>query len=105
MRARRSSSRFRRDSNVFAYVLEGSGAFGSDAQTAKRAQLVVFGPNGDIVRIRAGVDEALDVIVLAGRPLREPVVRYGPFVMNTKTEIVEAFDDYQSGRMGQITAS
>ena len=45
------------------------------------------------------------MIVLAGRPLREPVVRYGPFVMNTKSEIVEAFDDYQSGKMGQITAS
>ena len=63
-----------------------------------------FGPSAEPRRIRGGA-EALDVIVLAGRPLREPVVRYGPFVMNTKAEIVEAFDDYQSGRMGQITPS
>lgn len=87
--------------NAFAYVLAGAGEFGPDARTASRAQLVAFGPSGDTVRIRGGAD-ALDVIVLAGRPLREPVVRYGPFVMNTKAEIVEAFDDYQSGRMGQI---
>ena len=85
-------------------MLAGSGEFGPDARTARRAQLVAFGPAGDTVRIRGGA-EALEVIVLAGRPLREPVVRYGPFVMNTKAEIVEAFDDYQSGRMGQITPS
>jgi redox-sensitive bicupin YhaK (pirin superfamily) len=93
--------------NAFAYVLAGSGEFGPDARTAGRAQLVAFGPTGDTVRVRAAagaVDNiGLEVIVLAGRPLREPVVRYGPFVMNTKAEIVEAFDDYQSGRMGQIS--
>ena len=90
------------DTNAFAYVLEGDGGFGPDARAAHRAQLVAFGPEGETVRARAGTD-GLDVIVLAGQPLREPVVRYGPFVMNTKTEIVEAFDDFQSGRMGAIT--
>jgi quercetin 2,3-dioxygenase len=99
------------DSNAFAYVLSGSGEFGPGARdggrTASRGQLVAFGPAGDTVRIRGAASDlergGVDVVVLAGRPLREPVVRYGPFVMNTKAEIVEAFDDYQSGRMGQIT--
>jgi redox-sensitive bicupin YhaK (pirin superfamily) len=92
------------DTNAFAYVLAGSGEFGSDSRPAHRAQLVAFGTTGDSVRVRGGA-EPLEVIVLAGQPLREPVVRYGPFVMNTKSEIVEAFDDYQSGRMGAITGS
>jgi quercetin 2,3-dioxygenase len=94
------------DTNVFAYVLSGSGDFGPDAsgsrRTAGRSQLVGFGPTGDGIRVSGGAG-GLEIVVLAGRPLREPVVRYGPFVMNTKAEIVEAFDDYQSGRMGQIT--
>jgi redox-sensitive bicupin YhaK (pirin superfamily) len=95
------------DENVFAYVLSGSGTFGpddADAAEAGSSQLVAFGSGGDGIRLRGG-PEGLEVIVLAGRPLREPVVRYGPFVMNTKSEIITAFDDYQSGRMGQITPS
>jgi redox-sensitive bicupin YhaK (pirin superfamily) len=94
------------DENVFAYVLSGSGTFGPDGREAGQSQLVAFGPafgpGGEGIRLRGGPG-GVEVIVLAGRPLREPVVRYGPFVMNTKSEIVEAFDDYQSGRMGQIT--
>jgi redox-sensitive bicupin YhaK (pirin superfamily) len=90
------------DTNAFAYVLSGSGGVGPDGRVVTRSQLVLFGPAGDDIRIRGGAG-GLDVIVLAGRPLREPVVRYGPFVMNTKAEIVEAFDDYQSGKMGRIT--
>ena len=90
------------DTNVFAYVLSGSGGFGPDSRGATRSQLVSFGPGGDGIRLVGGAG-GLEVIVLAGRPLREPVVRYGPFVMNTKSEIIEAFDDYQSGRMGEIT--
>jgi redox-sensitive bicupin YhaK (pirin superfamily) len=89
-----------RGSNAFAYVLSGSGEFGPDARSARQSQLVTFGA-GDTVRVRGGA-AGVEVIVLAGQPLREPVVRYGPFVMNTKNEIVEAFDDYQSGRMGRI---
>jgi hypothetical protein len=90
------------DANAFAYVLDGRADV--DGTPATRAQLVVFGPGGDGVRIAGGAD-GVELIVLAGRPLREPVVRYGPFVMNTKAEIVEAFEDFQSGRMGRITGS
>src|SRR5918996_276923 len=50
---------------------------------------------------RADTERPLDALVISGVPLREPVARYGPFVMNTRDELVEAFDDYQSGRMGQ----
>jgi len=93
------------DANVFAYVLSGSGDFASGA-LAHQSQLVAFGTGeaGEGIRVQGG-SGGVELVVLAGRPLREPVVRYGPFVMNTKSEIVEAFDDYQSGRMGQITPS
>ena len=43
------------------------------------------------------------MLVLAGEPLREPIARYGPFVMNTRQQIVDAFEDYQAGRLGSIT--
>jgi redox-sensitive bicupin YhaK (pirin superfamily) len=92
------------DANVFAYVLSGTGDFGAGdlRENAHAHQLVAFGTDGDGIRVHAGPD-GVELVLLAGRPLREPVVRYGPFVMNTKAEIVEAFDDYQSGRMGAIT--
>jgi hypothetical protein len=46
----------------------------------------------------------MDILILGGQPIREPVVAYGPFVMNTKDEIVKAFEDYQAGRLGSIPA-
>jgi redox-sensitive bicupin YhaK (pirin superfamily) len=64
--------------------------------------MVVFNNDGDTVTLAAG-EEPLDVLLLGGVPLKEPVVRYGPFVMNTEDEIRQAVIDYQAGRMGQIT--
>jgi len=63
--------------------------------------LTVFNGDGDHVSVTAA-DEPVELLVLTGAPLREPVARYGPFVMSTRDELVEAFDDYRSGRMGAI---
>ena len=64
--------------------------------------LTVFNGDGDEIHLDAD-DEPVEVLVLTGRPLREPVARYGPFVMNTRDEVVQAFEDFQAGRMGAIT--
>lgn len=61
----------------------------------------MFNGDGDAIHLTAG-DAPVDVLVLTGRPLRGPVARYGPFVMNTRDEVVQAFEDYQAGRMGAI---
>ena len=91
------------DSTAFAYVLSGSGVFGrGDDSPVSRGNLVLFARNGSLVRLAADSHELLSVLLIGGRPLNEPVVRYGPFVMNTKAEIARAIDDYQTGRMGVI---
>jgi hypothetical protein len=93
-----------KDYNAFAYVLDGSGLFGTEQKRGDDGQMVLFAQDGEEVAI-ANPDNAqktLDFLLIAGVPLKEPVVRYGPFVMNTEAEIVQALDDYQNGRMGQI---
>ncbi len=93
-----------KDYNAFAYVLDGSGLFGTEQKRGDDGQMVLFAQDGEEVAI-ANPDNAqktLDLLLIAGVPLKEPVVRYGPFVMNTEAEIVQALDDYQNGRMGQI---
>ncbi|MBX7161160.1 MAG: pirin family protein [Acidimicrobiia bacterium] len=85
--------------NAFVYLSDGSVSVGGEDVAAK-ATLLLDG-DGDEVAISAGGDGA-DLLLLAGQPLREPVARYGPFVMNTKAELAEAVDDYQAGRMGVI---
>jgi redox-sensitive bicupin YhaK (pirin superfamily) len=80
--------------NVFAYVYEGE--VGSGDALAGKGELLVFGA-GDAVRF-AGRAAKSRLILVAGRPINEPVARYGPFVMNTQAEIMQAMQDYQAGR-------
>jgi redox-sensitive bicupin YhaK (pirin superfamily) len=91
-----------------AYILTGQGAAGPEQRLVNDHQLVEFGP-GDNVVLRAagrmtGGFEALDVLLLGGLPIREPIAHYGPFVMNTRNEIRQAVTDYQTGRLGTVPA-
>jgi len=84
--------------NAFAYVFEGAAIIGDgeDARELQTHELAVLG-GGELLDVRAG-DAAARLIVVAGRPLREPVARHGPFVMNTREQIMQAFVDFQEGR-------
>src|SRR5919109_1608655 len=95
--------------NVFVYVIRGQGLFGSDnqKQLVNRRQIITFDKDGEEVEMRTTSDtrSSLDVLLIAGKPLNEPIARYGPFVMNREEEIMEAIADYQNGSMGKITPS
>jgi len=93
-----------REYNAFAYVVKGSGAFGRDARTARAHEAVFFRNDGDEVRLEALPEESLRVLLIGGVPLGETVARYGPFVMNTRAELIQAIEDYQSGRFAEIPA-
>ncbi len=91
--------------NALAYVLTGRGAAGSESRPVEEGQLVVFGPGDSIVVTAAERQpDPLDVLLLGGLPIRAPIAHYGPFVMNTRQEILQAIDDYQAGRLGVIPA-
>ncbi len=99
---------WRQEFNALVYVLAGEGTVGEERRPVTTGQLVVFGA-GDSLTLSAadpgsGRSPALDVLVLGGRPIREPVFAYGPFVMNTREEVAQAFEDYQAGRLGQVPA-
>ncbi len=99
---------WRPDFNALAYVLAGSGSVGTERRPVRVGQLAVFGP-GDVLTVSADRNQEsqspqLDVLLLGGLPIREPVAAYGPFVMNTREELVQAFEDYQAGRLGTIPA-
>ena len=87
--------------NAFVYVFEGSARLAGDALATH--SLAVLGP-GDTVEITAG-EVGARFILVAGRPLGEPVVQYGPFVMNTREEIEQAFADYRDGRLVRARAA
>ena len=88
--------------NALAYVVNGQGLFRSNRNSATRGQMVIFSTGGTISIKNESDDSAMDVLLIAGVPLNEPVVRYGPFVMNEPHEIEQALEDYKSGRMGKI---
>ena len=94
---------WRADFNALAYVLAGSGFVGAEQRPVRMGQLAAFGP-GDAITFAADPKHDLDVLLLGGQPIREPVAAYGPFVMNTREELVQAFEDYQAGRLGTIPA-
>jgi redox-sensitive bicupin YhaK (pirin superfamily) len=94
------------DYNAFAYIVDGEGHFGDEREQGVDAQMVMFAPDGNRVRIEnsSSSHKTLDVLLIAGVPLHEPIARYGPFVMNTNAEIHQAFEDYRLGRMGVISS-
>ena len=95
--------------NAMVYVLGGRGTVGVQDQPLPEGRLAVLGP-GDAVTMRAADSQpaatpAWDVLVLGGLPIREPIARYGPFVMNTRAEIIEAIEDFQAGRLATVQPS
>jgi redox-sensitive bicupin YhaK (pirin superfamily) len=91
------------DFNSLGYVLAGSGTVGAERRRVRMGQLAVFGA-GDAITFAADPKQDMDILLLGGQPIREPVAAYGPFVMNTRAELVQAFEDYQAGRLGSIPA-
>lgn len=92
--------------NGLVYVLNGRGTVGPDRRPIHQGQLAVLGA-GDVIEV--GADErqesrspSLDLYIMGGQPIREPVAAYGPFVMNTRAELMQAFEDFQAGHLGTI---
>lgn len=95
-----------REFNALVYVLSGRGTVGPARHPIRQGQLAVLGA-GDRISVAADTGQdshrpALEVLLLGGKPIREPVVHYGPFVMNTKAELIQALEDYQAGKFGTV---
>jgi redox-sensitive bicupin YhaK (pirin superfamily) len=104
----RVSLPWRRDFNALVYTLAGRGTVGAERRPVEMGQLAVLGA-GDTVELAAHESQEtrapkLDVLILGGLPIREPVAWYGPFVMNTRAELQQAFDDFNAGKLGRIPA-
>jgi redox-sensitive bicupin YhaK (pirin superfamily) len=98
---------WREDFNALGYVLAGNGTVGPEAIPVQTGQLAVFGSGGSLTVAANPAQDArhasgLDILLLGGQPIREPLAWMGPFVMNSKSEVLQAFEDYQAGRLGTI---
>jgi hypothetical protein len=98
---------WRPDFNALVYAVSGRGVVGTERRPIHEGQIAVLGP-GEAIELAADVGQdaanaaGMDVLLLGGLPIREQIAWYGPFVMNTRDELVQAVEDYQSGRMGEI---
>lgn len=97
---------WRPDFNALVYVLSGRGTVASSRHPVRCGHLVVLG-HGDYLRLDAASSQSmaqpqLEVLILGGLPIREPIVMAGPFVMNTRAEVLQAFADFRAGRLGEI---
>jgi redox-sensitive bicupin YhaK (pirin superfamily) len=95
--------------NALAYAMAGKGTVGVKGRPIEAGQLAVFDTTGDTLTVAASAQQesrvpVMDVLILGGRPIRERIVAYGPFVMNTKAELAQAYEDYRAGRLGVIPA-
>jgi quercetin 2,3-dioxygenase len=89
---------------AFAFVLAGHGAVGAEGRPLDDGQLASFGAGDHLVVTAAGATARFDVLLLGGLPIGAPIAHYGPFVMNSREEILRALEDYQHGRLGIIPA-
>jgi quercetin 2,3-dioxygenase len=91
--------------SLFGYVVRGQVAMGVGDGLSKEGDMAIFGLDGECVSLSvpAGATESAELLLIGGEPLQEPIARYGPFVMNTRAEIIQAVEDFRSGRFGHIT--
>jgi hypothetical protein len=99
---------WRKDYNALVYTMSGHGFVGDEQRPVSMGQLTVFG-EGDTIVVRAANQQEsrspnLELFILGGQPIKEPVAWMGPFVMNTKREVLQAFEDFQKGLLGSIPA-